>query len=139
MVQHKPRDTGPSPLGVRENKRDVRLVIRDVRNHEGETDDALPVEYNAAEIWVLQAFGHCEKKRKENILRVYEIIAGLLMGRSSLNTIESYTYLNFYIKYIMMMHKKQLRVFEAPKVSKVHVFTINIHIFVPLYQIPKML
>ena len=59
VVEHEGGDAGSTPLGVRKDERYVRLVVLDVRHHERKADDALPVENDTAEVWILETLGHC--------------------------------------------------------------------------------
>ncbi len=58
MVEHKLGDSGSPPFRVSEDEGNVGLGVSDVRHHEGEGDDELAVDDDAAEVGVLKTFRH---------------------------------------------------------------------------------
>ena len=58
MVNHEGGDASTAPLWMREEEGDVSFVALHVRNHKREADDALPVQHDATEVWILKTLGH---------------------------------------------------------------------------------
>ena len=57
VVKHEGSDARASPLRVGEDEGNVSLVILDIGHEKSEAHNALPVQHNTAEVWILQAFG----------------------------------------------------------------------------------